>query len=199
VRAFFDLITTESHSSAQMKKHLQIVLAFIGGSRRNQLESRIYDPRLLLLKVIKVTRGEKSLIVIKTIKGAMKKLLVLTLLSLLVACSQNPDNLTLSCYGAAIKAEAKQELVTPQVTRTYKFQNYKIDDYECAQRANIISCNFVKEENGTRERKRIIYDTSTQSFAEIDAIWAVGEKINANERNITRTEFIGRCQKPILN
>ena len=159
----------------------------------------MYDPRLLLLKAIKVTTGEKSLIVIKTIRGAMKKLFVLTLLSLLVACSQNPDNLTLSCYGAAIKIEAKQEVVMPQVTRTYKFQNYKIDDYECAQRANIISCNFVKEENGTRERKRIIYDTSTQSFAEIDAIWAIGEKINVNERTIARTEFIGRCQKPILN
>ena len=129
----------------------------------------------------------------------MKKLLALTLFSLLVACSQNSDNLTLSCYGASIKAEAKQEVITPQVTRAYKFQNHKIDDYECAQRANIISCNFVKEENGTRQRKRIIYDTSTQSFVEIDAIWAVGEKINANERTIARTEFIGRCQKPILN
>jgi Tfp pilus assembly protein PilP len=129
----------------------------------------------------------------------MKKLLTLTLFSTLVACSQNPDNLTLSCYGAVIKTEAKQEFVTPQVSRTYKFHNYKIDNYECAQQANIISCNFVKEENGTRQRKRIIYDTSTQSFAEIDAIWAVGEKINTNERNIARTEFLGRCQKPILN
>ena len=76
----------------------------------------------------------------------MKKLLTLTLFSTLVACSQNPDNLTLSCYGAVIKTEAKQEFVTPQVSRTYKFHNYKIDNYECAQQANIISCNFVKEE-----------------------------------------------------
>ena len=129
----------------------------------------------------------------------MKKLLTLTLFSTLVACSQNPDNLTLSCYGAVIKTEAKQEFVTPQVSRTYKFHNYKIDNYECAQQANIISCNFVKEENGTRQRKRMIYDTSTQSFAEIDAIWAVGEKIDTNERNIARIEFLGRCQKPILN
>ena len=129
----------------------------------------------------------------------MKKFFALTLLSLLVACSQNPDNLTLSCYGAAIKTDAKQEIVTPQVSRTYKFQHYKIDDYDCDQQSKIISCNFIKEEGGTRQRKRIIYDTTTQSFAEIDAIWAVGDKINSNERTIARTEFIGKCQKPILN
>ena len=129
----------------------------------------------------------------------MKILLTLALISLLFACSKKNGDLTLSCYGAAIKTEAKQEIFTPQVSRTYKFQHYKIDDYDCAQHSNIISCNFIKEANGTRQRKRIIYDTSTQSFAEIDAIWTIGEKINTNERTIARTEFIGRCQKPILN
>ena len=129
----------------------------------------------------------------------MKLFVILILTSALVACSQKPDNLTLSCYGAVIKTEAKKEIVTPQVTRTYKIKDYKIDDYECAQQSNILSCNLIKEENGTRQRKRIIYDTSTHSFAEIDATWAIGEKINTNERTIARAEFIGRCEKPILN
>jgi hypothetical protein len=128
----------------------------------------------------------------------MKRLFGLILFSGLVACSQNPDNLTLSCYGAVVNTKAKEEIVTSQVTRTYKIQNNKIDDYDCAKRSNIISCNFIKEENGTRERKRIIYDTSTLSFAEIDAIWAVGEHINVNERTIARNEFIGRCERPII-
>ena len=127
----------------------------------------------------------------------MKPFITLMLVSALLACSQNAENLTLSCYGAAIKTKAKQESVTPQVTRTYKFQDYKIDDYDCTHQANIISCNFIKEENGTRQRKRIIYNISTHSLAEIDAIWAVGEQINANERTIARAEFIGQCQKPI--
>jgi len=129
----------------------------------------------------------------------MKRLFGLILSSGLVACSQNPDNLTLSCYGGVVNTKAKEEIVTSQVTRTYKIQNNKIDDYDCAKRSNIISCNFIKEENGTRERKRIIYDTSTLSFAEIDAIWAVGEHINVNERTIARNEFIGRCEKHIIN
>lgn len=127
----------------------------------------------------------------------MQRLFVLILLNGLVACSQNLDNLTLSCYGTVIKTKAQEEVVTPQVTRTYKIENNKIDDYDCTKRSNIISCNFIREESGTRERKRIIYDTSTRSFAEINAIWAVGEHINVNERTIARNEFIGRCEKPI--
>ena len=129
----------------------------------------------------------------------MKLLVILIFASALVACSQKPDNLTLSCYGAVIKTEAKKEIVTPQVTRTYKIKDYKIDDYECTQQSNIISCNLIKEANGARQRKRIIYDTITHAFAEIDATWAIGEKISANERTIARAEFIGRCEKPILN
>ena len=129
----------------------------------------------------------------------MKLFSTLILVGLLLACSQSPDKLTLSCYGAAIKMEANQEIITSQVTRTYKFQHYKIDDYDCAQQSNIISCNLLTEANGTRQRKRIIYDANTQSFAEIDAIWAVGEKISKGERTIARTEFIGRCQVPIAN
>ena len=129
----------------------------------------------------------------------MKLFVTLILTSALLACSQKPDNLTLSCYGATIKTEAKKEIVAPQVTRTYKIKDYKIDDYECTQQSNIISCNLIKEANGARQRKRIIYDTITHAFAEIDATWAIGEKISANERTIARAEFIGRCEKPILN
>ena len=121
------------------------------------------------------------------------------LMGALFACSQAPDNLTLSCYGATINIEAKQEVVTSQVIKTYKFKDYKIDDYDCVKQSNVISCNSIKEANGTRQRKRIIYDTKTQSLADIDAIWAVGEKISSNDRTIARKEFIGRCEKPILN
>ena len=129
----------------------------------------------------------------------MKILKTLAIASLLIACSPKAGNLTLSCHGAVIKMAAKQEIVTTQVTRTYKLQDYKIDDYDCNQQSNIISCNFIQESEGVRQRKRIIYNVNTHSFVEIDATWAIGEKINTNERSIARLEFIGQCQKPILN
>jgi hypothetical protein len=128
----------------------------------------------------------------------MKSLLILLAAFVLVACSNN-ENLKLSCYGSSIKIEGNNEIVSSQITQTYKFQNLKFDNYECATHSNIVSCNFIKEENGTRERKRIIYDTKTLSFVEIIVVWAIGDKVKMNERTIMRTEFIGTCQKPILN
>jgi phosphopentomutase len=128
----------------------------------------------------------------------MRLLLLPLAVIALVACSKS-DNLTLSCYGTKIQTEAGQETITPETTHTYKFQNLKFDNYDCATHENIISCNFINEANGTRERKRIIYDTQTSSFVEIIAKWAIGEKIKQDERAISRKEFIGLCQKPIFN
>jgi hypothetical protein len=127
------------------------------------------------------------------------RLLLLPLAAIaLVACSKS-DNLTLSCYGTKIQIKAGQETISPQTTQIYKFQNLKFDNYDCATQEHIVSCNFINEENGTRERKRIIYDTQTKSFVEIIVKWAVGEKIKQDERTISRKEFIGLCQKPIFN
>jgi phosphopentomutase len=127
------------------------------------------------------------------------RLLLIPLLAIALTACSNSDKLTLSCYGTKIKIEAGNEIVSPQTTQIYKFQHLRFDNYDCAKHENVISCNFVKEENGTRERKRIIYDTKTLSFAEIIVVWAIGEKVKQDERTISRTEFIGTCQKPILN
>ena len=127
------------------------------------------------------------------------RLLLLPLAAIaLVACSKS-DNLTLSCYGTKMQINAGKETIAPQTTQTYKFQNLKFDNYDCTTQENIISCNFINEESGTRERKRIIYDTKTNAFVEIIAKWATGEKVRLDERAISRKEFIGLCQKPIFN
>jgi hypothetical protein len=128
----------------------------------------------------------------------MRSLLLPLAAIALVACSKS-DNLTLSCYGTKIQIKDGKEIISPQTTQTYKFQNLKFDNYDCTANENIISCNFINEENGTRERKRIIYDTRTSSFVEIIVKWAIGEKVRQDERAILRKEFIGLCQKPIFN
>jgi hypothetical protein len=126
----------------------------------------------------------------------MRPILILLLALAVTACSKD-DALTLSCNGTNIKIEEGQELISSDITKIYRFNNLKFDNYDCSTHKNIISCNFIKEENGTRERKRIIYDTTNLSFVEIIAVWATGEKVKQDNRTISRTEFIGTCQKPI--
>lgn len=129
----------------------------------------------------------------------MKNLVILTSLFLLLACSKNENNLTLSCYGTLLTSENGKLPINTSVTKLYKFSNLKFDDYVCGIYSNITACDAVKDEDGIRVRKRIIYDTKTYLFTEIIRTLNTANNDKADKTVIRQTEFIGNCQKPIIN
>jgi len=128
----------------------------------------------------------------------MRLLLIPLLATALFACSKS-DTLTLSCYGTLLTSLNNNEPAVSQITRVYKFDNLKFADYECTSTESVISCNAVNDENGTRERKRIIYDTKSLSFTETDTVWDLAKNNRPSQNLISKSEFIGTCQKPIFN
>lgn len=122
----------------------------------------------------------------------------LLLVTALASCSKK-DALTLSCYGTLLASTADNQPTVSKITRTYKFDSLKFADYDCFEKDNIISCNVVKDENGIRERKRIIYDTKSLSFIETDAVSDLAKNNMPAKNLISKSEFIGTCQKPIFN
>ena len=127
----------------------------------------------------------------------MKKLLILSTIISLLACSNNKNDLTLSCYGTLLTTVSDKMPKAIYNTKTYKITNRKFEDYVCSNYENIIACDAVKDENGIRVRKRIIYDTKANTFAEITRTLDILNNDKADKTVIGQTEFIGSCQKPI--
>jgi hypothetical protein len=128
---------------------------------------------------------------------SMRTLSLLLLAAILSACSQS-EKLTISCYGTLVATIGNNQPTVSKITRTYIFENLKFADYDCITKDNVIICTAVKDENGTRENKRIIYDTKSLPFSETDVVRDLA-KINDPAQNlISRNEFVGTCQKPII-
>lgn len=126
-------------------------------------------------------------------------LAVIAALIVLVACSKS-DTQTLSCYGTLLSSIGdNNESVVSNARRSYKLNGSEFIDYECTKNEDVISCNSVLDKGGTRELKRIIYDTKSLFFSESHIIWDLA-KINSPTHNlISKSEFIGTCQKPVFN
>jgi hypothetical protein len=117
---------------------------------------------------------------------------------MLLACSKS-DTQTLSCYGTLLASIANNQPGVSKITRTYKVDNSKFSEYECITKNYVISCDFVKDENRTREYKRIIYDTKSLSFVETDVVLDLAKIHSPKENLISKSEFVGTCQKQIFN
>ncbi len=130
----------------------------------------------------------------------ISKLLLLPLLAgVLFACSKADGNLTLSCYGTLLSSISNNEPDISKITRNYKFSNDQFSGYECVKKADAISCNSIRDENGTRERKRIIYDTKSLVFVESSIVLNLVNLRDIAQNTISKSEFIGTCQKPIFH
>jgi len=119
--------------------------------------------------------------------------------SQLFACSKGGgDDLTLSCYGTLITSIGTSQPVPSKVTQNYKFHNLKFDDYECAEHAFVIGCTSIEDGNGSRVSKRILYDTKSLAFTEINTVWDLTKNQTPREKLLGKSEFLGICQKPLF-
>lgn len=117
----------------------------------------------------------------------------------LFACSKaDSGDLTLSCYGKLVTSIGDNQPTVSKITQNYKFHNLKFNDYECTEHDFVIGCTSASDVNGTREHKRIIYDTKSLVFTETNSVWGLSKNQTPMRNLIRKSEFIGVCQKPLF-
>jgi hypothetical protein len=115
-------------------------------------------------------------------------------------CSyQSSDSFYLVCTGKLISESGGKKIESTEesiVTRTYKFQNKKIKNFDCSiWNDEVINCSNRSDENNKINmfKESIFIDRIS---AEINYSWiSVSKNIELNDESRRSEKFNGKCEK----
>ena len=125
----------------------------------------------------------------------MKYLLSLVILLGLAACSKNPNNFSLQCYGQQSLAVNNQLTESKDTVRKYQFQNQSIPDHLCTTAEKVIQCSRIKDEGDSSINHYMILNRSLGALYETTI---TTQKIKGSEKK-TKEIFQGKCESPIFS
>jgi len=124
----------------------------------------------------------------------MKYLTVLLSLLVLSACSKNPNNFTLNCYGQQSLAIDNQLTKSIRATKKYQFQNKSMSDHLCTAVEKTIQCSQIKDEGDTNINHYIIL---AGNYSTIYETTITTHKNKGSEKKNKETSQ-GQCSSPIF-
>lgn len=117
---------------------------------------------------------------------------LITLLLAITACSKDPDNFKLQCYGEHSLSKNNALIQSKDLNKNYEFVNKSISDNKCTYVDKTIQCSKISDDGKTNHY--LIFNQKLETMYETTI--TISKTNNGEER--LKEVFQGKCQTPIF-